>query len=81
MLVNHLGASGCGQLGGLLSLISEIDRSRRQFQIEFDRLPLELAYYELHVMRVMQGTGNGEPGSGFLPPRALGWYTPGIASV
>ena len=52
VLVNHFGAAGCGKIAHLLGLAAEIDRARSQFQVEFDRLALQLAYFEFHGLRL-----------------------------
>ena len=48
VLVNHLGAAGCGKIAHLLGLAAEIDRARSQLQVEVDRLALQLADFEFH---------------------------------
>ena len=50
MLVQHLGPPGRGQLPLLLGLFAKIHRSRSQFQVELDRLPLQFAYLEFHAL-------------------------------
>ena len=47
---------------GLLGLFAQIDRPRSQFQVEIDRLPLQLAYLEFHAMslRRLQSAVNVE---------------------
>jgi hypothetical protein len=50
VLVEHLSPPFGGQLPNLFGFLTQFYRSRSQFQIEIDRLPLQLAYLEFHVM-------------------------------
>ena len=55
VLVEHLGLPFGSQLANLLGFFAQFNRSRSHFQVEIDRLPLQLAYLEFHAMSLRRG--------------------------
>ena len=67
VLVQHLGPAGGGQRSHLLGFVAKIDRSRSQFQVKVDRLPLQFAYLEFHGMSLKHIPGR----RGEIPDRVF----------
>ena len=52
MLMQHLGPPRRRQLPHLLGFLTQIHRSRSQFQVKFDWFPFQFDYLEFHSLSV-----------------------------